>query len=354
MDIIAILTEAVEEEASDIFISAGKELCYKINGDIVSKSEKELSSADAIHLVRELYRFSERKIEIFESEWDDDFSLSLAGKARYRVNTYFQRGSMAAVIRVVKFGLPDYNKIGIPDSVMGISKLSRGLALITGPAGSGKSTTLACIIDAINSNKKAHIITIEDPIEYLHKNKLGIVSQRELSMDTHSYIKALRASLREAPDVILVGEMRDLDTIRAAITAAETGHLVLSTLHTLGAANTIDRIIDIFPPEQQQQIRVELAQVLKSVISQQLLPSNIDGEKERVIPAFEIMHTNNAIKTLIRDNRIHQIDTSIQTGSSSGMVSMDDYILRLAKEGKISKENAFQYSMNAEQLKKKL
>lgn len=351
MTIEEILIGAVDNNASDIFISAGKELCYKINNEIVPNNTEHLTIEDTKNLITKLYELANRSLHILEKERDDDFSLSLPGKARFRVNTYFQRGSMATVIRVVKFGLPNCNSLNIPDSVMNISKLTRGLALITGPAGSGKSTTLACIIDKINSTRKSHIITIEDPIEYLHRNKLGIVSQRELSMDTHSYIKALRASLREAPDVILVGEMRDLETIRAAITAAETGHLVLSTLHTLGAANTIDRIIDIFPPEQQQQIRVELAQVLKSVVSQQLLPVITE---DGVIPAFEVMNANNAIKTLIRDNRIHQIDSSIQTGASNGMISMDDSILNLYKSGKINQDTAIHHSVNTEQIKKKL
>lgn len=346
-----ILVKAVENNASDVFISAGKELCYKINNEIIPNSIEDLTITDTQNLITKLYELAHRDINIFKNERDDDFSLSIPGTARFRINTYFQRGSMATVIRVVKFGLPDCDVLNIPDSVMDISKLTRGLALITGPAGSGKSTTLACIIDKINSTRKSHIITIEDPIEYLHRNKLGIVSQRELSMDTHSYIKALRASLREAPDVILVGEMRDLETIRAAITAAETGHLVLSTLHTLGAANTIDRIIDMFPPEQQQQIRVELAQVLKGVVSQQLLPVITE---DGVIPAFEVMNTNNAIKTLIRENRIHQIDSSIQTSAMNGMISMDDSILNLYKNGKISKETAIYHSVNTEQIKKKL
>lgn len=346
-----ILKTAVKYDCSDIFIVAGKELSFKKQVGIEKISDNKLTTQDTDRLIRELFDLANRDIINYIENKDDDFSVSLQGLARFRVNTYYQRGSMAAVIRLVNFGVPNPSDIGIPDSIIDISRLMRGLVLITGPAGSGKSTTLACIIDAINTNRNAHIITIEDPIEYLHKNKLGIVSQRELMIDTGSYVKALRASLREAPDVILVGEMRDLDTIRVAMTAAETGHLVLSTLHTIGAANTIDRIIDIFPSEQQQQIRVELAQVLKKVVSQQLVQTaNGNG----VVPSFEIMTVNNAIKNLIRENRIHQIDSSIQIGSSDGMITMDDYLLKLYKSSIINKDSVLEYAINTENIKKKL
>lgn len=282
--------------------------------------------------------------------WDDDFSVSVPELARFRVNVFQQRGSMAAVIRVVQFGIPDWQAMGLTPEIMKIAERTRGLVLVTGPAGSGKSTTLACIVDAINRTRNAHIITIEDPIEYIHRNAQSIVSQRELGMDTESYVTALRASLRQAPDVILLGEMRDLDTIQTAMTAAETGHLVISTLHTVGSVNTIDRIIDVFPPAQQQQIRVQLSQVLKTVVSQQLLPTVNGG----MVPAFEIMHLNNAVRTMVRDSRIHQIDSVIQTGAAEGMVGMDDYIQRLVKAGKVTKETALRYAMNPEQLMRKI
>ena len=282
--------------------------------------------------------------------WDDDFSLSVPGLARFRVNVFQQRGSMAAVIRVVKFGIPDRNELGIPDEIMKIANQTRGMVLVTGPAGSGKSTTLACVVDQINKTRNAHIITIEDPIEYIHRNQLSVVSQRELNTDTESYVTALRASLRQAPDVILLGEMRDLDTIQTAMTAAETGHLVISTLHTVGAVNTIDRIIDVFPPTQQQQIRVQLSQVLKTVVSQQLIPTVSGG----LTPAFEIMHLNNAIRSMVRDSRIHQIDSAIQTSSAEGMLGMDDSILKLYKAGRITAEAAIRAAMNPDQMSKKL
>lgn len=257
---------------------------------------------------------------------------------------------MAAVIRVVSFGIPNWQDMDIPEEVMKIAKMTRGMVLVTGPAGGGKSTTLACVVDAVNRTRNAHIITIEDPIEYLHRNDKSIISQRELAMDTSSYVTALRASLRQAPDVILLGEMRDLETIQTAMTAAETGHLVISTLHTVGAVNTIDRIIDVFPPTQQQQIRIQLAQVLKTVISQQLLPT-VSGA---LVPAFEIMHLNNAVRTMVRDSRIHQIDSVIQTSAAEGMISMDESILRLYKAGRITAETALHCAMNPDQLQKKL
>ena len=301
-------------------------------------------------LVRELFQLAGRPIDRYLEKGDDDFSLSLTGLARFRVNAYRQRGSMAAVIRLVSFGIPDWRAIAIPDEVMKVAEMTRGLVLVTGPAGGGKSTTLACVVDAVNRTRNAHIITIEDPIEYLHRNQESVVSQRELATDTDSYVTALRASLRQAPDVILLGEMRDLDTIQTAMTAAETGHLVISTLHTVGAVNTIDRIIDVFPSNQQQQIRVQLAQVLKTVVSQQLLVT-VDGG---LAPAFEIMHLNNAVRSMVRDSRIHQIDSVIQTSSAEGMIAMDESILRLYKAGRVTAETARRAAMNPDQLEKKL
>ena len=344
------LERAVKENASDLFIIAGKAMSMKREGVIVPVTEERLLPEHTEVLVRELYALDDREIAEKVTEWDDDFSLSLPGLARFRVNIFQQRGSLAAVIRVVSFGIPDWKEIGIPAEVMKVADMKRGMVLVTGPAGSGKSTTLACIVDAINHTRNAHIITIEDPIEHLHRNDKSIISQRELSMDTASYVTALRASLRQAPDVILLGEMRDLDTIQTAMTAAETGHLVISTLHTVGAVNTVDRIIDVFPPAQQQQVRVQLSQVLKTVVSQQLLPT-VDG---LLAPAFEIMHLNNAIRTMVRDSRIHQIDSVIQTSAAEGMISMDESILRLCKAGRISRETALRCAMNPEQLQKKL
>ena len=346
----AYMKRAVDETASDLFVVAGQTVSMKKEGEIVPIDSERLMPDASEKLVRELYGMARRPIDRYLSVGDDDFSLSVKGLARFRVNTYRQRGSMAAVIRVVSFGIPDWQEKDIPEEVMKIAQLSRGMVLVTGPAGGGKSTTLACVVDAVNRNRNAHIITIEDPIEYLHRNQKSIISQRELAMDTDSYVTALRASLRQAPDVILLGEMRDLDTIQTAMTAAETGHLVISTLHTVGAVNTIDRIIDVFPPNQQQQIRIQLAQVLKTVISQQLLPTISGG----LVPAFEIMHLNNAVRTMVRDSRIHQIDSVIQTSAAEGMIGMDESIARLHKAGRISTETALHAAMNPDQLQRKL
>ena len=348
--VLTFLKRAVEESASDLFVVTGKAVSMKRDGELVAIQEGRLMPDDSESLVRELYSMAHRSIDRCMTTGDDDFSLSVADLARFRVNTYRQRGSLSAVIRVVSFGIPNWREMDIPEEVMKVATLTRGMVLVTGPAGGGKSTTLACIVDAVNHSRDAHIITIEDPIEYLHRNDRSIISQRELAMDTASYVTALRASLRQAPDVILLGEMRDLDTIQTAMTAAETGHLVISTLHTVGAVNTIDRIIDVFPPAQQQQIRIQLAQVLKTVISQQLLPTT-DGQ---LVPAFEIMHMNTAVRSMVRDSRIHQIDSTIQTASAEGMISMDESILRLHKAGRISSETALRHAMNPETLQKKL
>lgn len=349
-ELLDYLSRVVQDGASDLFIIAGGPVCEKLENRLVHIGEDRVMPEESERLITDLYAKAGRSMDFFKQAGDDDFSFALPGLARFRANTYRQRGSMAAVIRVVSFGIPNWQEKDIPPEVMKIAGMTRGMVLVTGPAGGGKSTTLACVVDAVNQNRNAHIITIEDPIEYLHRNQKSVISQRELSMDTSSYVTALRASLRQAPDVILLGEMRDLDTIQTAMTAAETGHLVISTLHTVGAVNTIDRIIDVFPPAQQQQIRIQLAQVLKTVISQQLLHTTSGG----LVPAFEIMHLNNAVRTLVRDSRIHQIDSVIQTSAAEGMISMDESILRLYKAGRITQETALRHAMNPEQLQRKL
>jgi twitching motility protein PilT len=356
IDIIEILRKAVEEKVSDIFIISGCPLSFKSNRSIYPIKDHTLSSyrlrpEDTRKCIESIYSLScNRSMESFVKNGDDDFSFSVEGLCRFRCNTYMQRGSMAAVLRGVVFELPEPKSLHIPDSVINLNNIKKGLVLITGSAGSGKSTTLACIIDKINSTRNNHIITIEDPIEYLHKHILSIVSQREVSNDTRSYVQALRAALRQAPDVILLGEMRDYETITTAMTAAETGQLVLSTLHTIGAANTIDRIIDVFPPSQQQQIKIQLSMVLQAVVSQQLIPAK-DGT---LVPVFEIMIVNPAIRNLIRESKVHQIDNAIYSGASEGMVAMDADILRLYHEGTITRENALIYASNPEGLMKKI
>jgi twitching motility protein PilT len=349
-DIKNWLKLAVEKDASDIFIGAGRYVSFKVKGTIISQSQDKVTPEEAKDIVSGLYEMAGRSIEIFIVTGDDDFPVSLPGLARFRVSAYKQRGTMAAVIRVVQFEIPSYKDIRIPDEVMKIAAANQGLVLVTGPAGSGKTTTLACIIEAVNNKRNTHIITLEDPIEYLHRDNKSLVSQREVCADTDSYIAALRACLRQAPDIILLGEMRDHETIKTVMTAVETGHLVISTLHTVGAVNTIDRIIDVFPPNQQQQIRIQLSMLLQTVVSQQLLP-NKEGE---LIPAFEIMHVNNAIRNLIRESKIHQIDNVIQTSSHEGMISMDAYILGLYSDGEITAESAVSHAVNTEQMARRL
>jgi twitching motility protein PilT len=346
-----ILSKAMEYQASDILLVSGLPITFKGNGKITRLDSEKLQPDSCSELIAEIYRLAgNRSMETILSDGDDDFSFSLPQLCRFRVNTLRQRGSLAAVIRVVSFDMPDHRELQIPDTVMNFANYTKGMVLVTGPAGSGKSTTLACLINQINHNRSAHIITIEDPIEFLHRHDKSVVTQRELSSDTKSYEAALRAVLRQAPDVILLGEMRDYETIKTAITAAETGHLVISTLHTVGAANTIDRMVDSFPPAQQQQIRVQLGMVLQGVVSQQLVPA-LNG---KVLPAFEVMVANNAIRNLIRESKAHQIDTVIFSSASEGMVSMDTYLLNMVRDGKISAEEAMNYCANGEQMAKRL
>ncbi len=349
MDILEILTKAAAEHAADIFIVSGAVLSYKAEGKLYRMGETPLSPEDTKALVVQIFRLA--KFDVTEDsipEREKDFSLSVAGVGRFRANIYKQRSSWSAVLRYVPFELPDPVKLGIPEQVMQLSESRSGIVLITGVASSGKSTTLSCIIDRINNTRDGHIITIEDPIEFLHRHNRCIVSQREISIDTDSYLDALRAALRQSPDVILLGEMRDHETISVAMTAAETGQLVLSTLHTLGAANTIDRIIDVFPINQQHQIRVQLSMVLNAVVCQQLLPS-VDGG---LIPAFEIMTMNNAVRTLIRDQKTHQIDTILQ--SSDGMQTMDSCIADLYRQGRITAHTAVEHAYNPEIMAKRI
>lgn len=349
MDFNLFLERITGQKASEVFIVAGRALSYSVNKRILTEGGR-LMPGDTESLIRQLYAMAGRDIQPYLQTHDDDFSFSISNLGRFRVNTFMQRGTMAAVLRVVAFRLPDPTELGIPETVVDLSSMTKGLVLVTGPAGSGKSTTLACLIDRINQSREAHIITLEDPLEYLHQHKKSIVTQREVPLDTASYGMGLRAALREAPNVILLGEMRDYDTIATAMSAAETGLLVLSTLHTLGAANTVDRIIDVFPPNQQQQVRVQLSMVLNAVVCQQLIPS----EKGLPVPAFEIMICNNAIRTMIRDAKVHQIDSVIYSSSDQGMIGMDKSLLNLFSAGVISRENALLYSLNQESMRRSL
>lgn len=350
MDVRKILDQATQTGASDIFIIAGRPLSYKVKGSMEGLDENKLLPNDTCEFVKGLYALAERDIEEFERTGDDDFSFALPGISRFRVNTFKQRGSYSAVIRVISFELPHPSTLMIPDAVMDLADTSRGMVLVTGPAGSGKSTTLACIINKINQEKCEHIITLEDPLEFLHRHEKSIVSQREINTDTESYLTALRAALRQSPDVILLGEMRDYETINTAVTAAETGHLIFSSLHTIGAANSIDRIIDAFPASQQQQICIQLASVLQAVVSQKLLPS-VDG---KVVPAFEIMVLTPAIRNLIRERKVHQIDGIIYTSSADNMISMDTSIFNLFMAGLITRETAIAEAVNPEIMAKRI
>lgn len=286
-----LLIDAQGQKASDLHLTVGVPPKCRIYGKLVDMSYPVLSPADTENLI--LPVVPKRMLEILQSKGEVDFSYSIAGKGKFRVNVFRQRGSYATAIRIINTSIPKPEVLGIPASVIELTKKKRGIVLVTGPTGSGKSTTLASLIDIINSNYSYHIITLEDPIEYLHHHKKSIVNQREIGIDSLSFSNALRVVLREDPDVILVGEMRDLETIEIAITAAETGHLVFSTLHTIGAANTVDRIIDVFPPHQQQQIKIQLASVLEGVISQQLIPTK---ENMGRVAAFEVMLTTPAIR----------------------------------------------------------
>lgn len=344
------LSYATTNHASDIFIIAGRPLSFKIDGKLSTYGER-MMPADTESFLRQIYHMAnDRNFDSFLETGDDDFSFSIPGLSRFRVNTYRQRGSLAAVIRVIAFELPDPDVLNIPEDVMSAADFTKGMVLVTGPAGSGKSTTMACIVDRINHSREGHIITLEDPLEYLHRHDKCIVSQREICTDTESYLVSLRATLRQSPDVILLGEMRDYETIQTAMTAAETGHLVLSSLHTTGAANTIGRIVDVFEPTQQRQVSIQLPMVLQAVISQQLIP-DINGH---TIPVFEVMRLNPAIRNMIRDNKVHQIDGVIASSAHEHMRSMDQSLLELYKQRKITKETALKFASNADMLKRKL
>ena len=350
MEIHDILQKATAAGASDIFLVAGLPVTFKCGGRQQRLTGEMLMPESIRSIVDSIYETGCRDRKNLDRGADDDFSISISHLGRFRVNVFRQRGSLAAVIRVIKFGLPDPRELGIPEEVLSLVENKKGLVLITGSAGTGKSTTLACMIDRINKTRDCHIITMEDPIEHIHRHDKSIVSQREISIDTPGYLESLRSALRESPDVILLGEMRDYDTISSAITAAETGVLLLSTLHTSSAANTINRILDVFPAGQQQQVKIQLAQILKGIVCQQLVPS-IEGPQ---IPVFEIMRTNAAIQNMIRENKLHQLESAMQAGAAEGMCTMDGSLLKLYREGRISRDTALVSSVNYENMIKRL
>lgn len=336
-----LLRELVEKDASDLHLKAGQPPCMRIRGDLMRLPIAPLSIED--HNTRLFSILNEERRHKLEHEKEVDLSYNVPGLARFRVNMFWQRGNIGAVFRVIPFQIKTIEELGLPPITKKIAQLARGLVLVTGPTGSGKSTSLAAIINEINHTKRCHIMTIEDPIEYVHKDHTSVINQRELSTDTHSFGHALKHVLRQNPDVILVGEMRDLETIQLAITAAETGHLVFSTLHTVDAAQTIDRIVDVFEPDQQAQVRTQLSVTLQAVISQTLLPKK--GGRGRVA-AFEVMTATPAIRNLIRDGKTHQIPTDIQMGQQFGMQALDTHLLRLVEAGHVEYEDALAKSSN--------
>lgn len=347
MDIKTLLTTTVENKASDLHITVDIPPVFRVNGKLERIGENTLLAKDTEKLVKEV--LNEEQFHDLNKKGELDTSYSLAGLGRFRVNVFKQRGAYGMVLRVVGLRIPTMEELGLPPVLKDLARKKRGLVLVTGPTGSGKSTTLAAMIDLINKERQCHILTLEDPIEYLHKHNKSIVNQREIGSDSANFANGLRAALRQDPDVILVGEMRDLETISIAITAAETGHLVLSTLHTLGSAKTIDRVIDVFPPHQQQQIRIQMASVLEGIVSQQLLPTTNGNGR---VGAFEVMTTTSAIRNLIREGKTHQIQTSVQTGMKFGMQTMDHALVELFKRGIITREILLTYAIEVDMIKR--
>lgn len=348
-DLDEILIQSVKVRASDIHLTTGRPPSYRIDGVLAPIEGERLTPQMLEDILMPLMDVRHR--EELQNNGQTDFAYAISGVGRFRVNVFKQRGTLASVMRSLPFNIPEPEDLGIPAEVVEMTTRKRGLILVTGPTGSGKSTTLASLIHVINRNYPYHIITLEDPIEYLHRHDKSVVNQREIGSDSTNYAQALRAALREDPDVILVGEMRDLETISTAITAAETGHLVFSTLHTIGADKTIDRIIDVFPPNQQQQIRIQLASVLECVVSQQLL-KKADGSGR--VAALEILFANNAVRNLIRESKTYQISSVMQTNRRAGMQTMDDALYDLYMRKLIDGDNAVTYAQDPVSMNKKV
>ncbi|MDO5334677.1 MAG: PilT/PilU family type 4a pilus ATPase [Coriobacteriia bacterium] len=348
MELKSLLKEMIDAKASDVFINAGLPLAYQAGGVHVRTDGAPLTPADTRDYIAGIYELAGRDLSLFENNvnHDDDFSFSIPGIGRFRANIFRQRGSYGAVVRVIPFGLPNPAEMNIPESVMKLADVTKGLVLISGPSGSGKSTTLACMLDRMNHQRTGHIITMEDPIEYVHKHGNCIITQREIPTDVATFSEALRSAMRESPDVILLGEMRDADTIGTAVSAAEMAQLVLSTLHTTSAADTVERIVDAFPPNQQHQVRIQLSLVLQAIVCQQLVPST----NGTVVPVFEIMVMNTAIRNLIREEKTYQIDAIIAANAKAGMQTMDQGLFNAAKQGLITKDTALRYSNHQEAL----
>lgn len=343
MNMVELLEEAVRRKASDLHITVGVPPILRIDGGLIPSGHPKLLPQDTERLLAEITTAEQR--ESFYRTGELDMSYALPGISRFRMNAFRQRGATAMVLRVVAENVPTFEQLGLPGVLKTLAGKSRGLVLVTGPTGSGKTTTLAAMIHLINMQQSCHIITLEDPIEYLHRHNRSIVNQREVNSDTRSFANGLRAALREDPDVILVGEMRDMETIGIALTAAETGHLVFATLHTSDAAQTVDRIIDVFPPHQQQQIRTQLSLTLQGIVAQQLLP-RADGRGR--VAAMEILIATPAIRNLIREGKSHQILSAIQTGAKAGMQAMDMALRELSRKGIVSYEEALSRASDPE------
>ena len=350
-----LLDLIIEMKGSDLHIASGIPPVIRADGELHPTPYENMTPLDIQQMMYAI--LTDEQIQKFESTWELDFSYALQKKARFRVNIFKDKGSVAASLRLIPTKIPTLEDMGMPPLLEKLTHTRRGLILVTGPTGSGKSTTLAAMINHINLTRSEHIITIEDPIEFVHNHKLSVINQRELGMDTKSFSNALRASLREDPDVILVGEMRDLETIALAVSAAETGHLVFGTLHTNSAASSVDRMVDIFPPGQQGQVRLQLSNNLQAIISQQLVPSTPGFQAQTGrgrVAAQEIMIANPAIRNLIREAKAHQITSIIQTSANIGMITTDACLRKLYNEGKISYDNALSRAQNEEELKRML
>ncbi len=350
LDFAELLMEVVRRRASDLHLSAGAPPTLRVRGRLIRiEGYPVLSGEDTREVVYSILSGDQR--QRLETNWQLDFAYSIPGHARFRVNAYYQRGAIGAAFRLIPFDLTSIDQLGLPPAVHEFTRRPRGFVLVTGPTGSGKSTSLAAMIDEINSTREEHIMTIEDPIEFLHSHKKCLVNQRELGSDAQSFADALKAALRQDPDVILVGEMRDLETISTALTAAETGHLVFATLHTQDTAQTVDRIIDVFPPSQQGQVRMQLSVALQGIMTQQLLPT-ADGSARTV--ACEVLVPNAAVRNLIREGKTHQLYSVLQTGSAQGMQTMDTALAELVRSGKVSQQLAEARSSAPEELRRLL
>ena len=349
LNIVELLLDGMERKVSDIHFTVNRPPVFRLRGELMLQGDKYLTPEEVEEIC--YYFMNDDQIRTFEECGEVDFSWTLPQLNRYRVNIFRQRGSCAAALRMISNKIPTFEEIHLPEVFKDLSLKPRGLVLVTGPTGSGKSTTLAAMTGHINNNRRCHVLTIEEPIEYMHRHNLSLVNQREVGGDTTSFAKALRSALREDPDVILVGEMRDYETISTAISAAETGHFVMSTLHTTTAAQTIDRIIDVFPPHQQQQIRTQLSTILEGIICQQLLRT---ADKQEIVPAFEILLVNDAVRNLIREGKTPQIDTVLQTNIKSGMMPMDYSLAKLVQKRLITHEDAVARCVNIEILNRYL